>query len=302
MVWGDPDVVHAHVDACLVHNSMVATMRNRQASGNQSHSTSTLELDVDVEEDAEVNVDLDGPRDTDDLWEETTTPEGHIGLRLRLGGVGSASRGAAQRLGFVVGSSGSGSLGRRGIGGVNNDDSEMDMDVDVDVDGDDEGAFGTVQFGEEDVIRLTAAGNGGQGGGEEADVDVDGEGEVETEVESERPEKKLSPLQQAERELSRAKIAGDAQATIRALETLLQLRSFPRPNAPSAPSTAMPSSATTNQSTCRICLDTYIEPTVSTGCWHVCCKECWLRCLGSTKLCPICMRITGVGELRRVYI
>jgi hypothetical protein len=54
--------------------------------------------------------------------------------------------------------------------------------------------------------------------------------------------------------------------------------------------------------TCRICLDAYTDPTVSTGCWHTCCRECWLQCLGSTRLCPICKRITGVGELRRIYL
>jgi hypothetical protein len=53
---------------------------------------------------------------------------------------------------------------------------------------------------------------------------------------------------------------------------------------------------------CRICLEQYTEPTVSTGCWHTCCRECWLRCLGSTKLCPICKRITGATDLRRVYL
>jgi hypothetical protein len=53
---------------------------------------------------------------------------------------------------------------------------------------------------------------------------------------------------------------------------------------------------------CRICLDPYTEPTTSTGCWHTCCRECWLRCLGVTKLCPICQRITGAHELRRVYL
>ena len=53
---------------------------------------------------------------------------------------------------------------------------------------------------------------------------------------------------------------------------------------------------------CRICLDAYEEPTVSTGCWHACCRECWLRCLGSTKLCPICKRITEAVDLRRIYL
>jgi hypothetical protein len=53
---------------------------------------------------------------------------------------------------------------------------------------------------------------------------------------------------------------------------------------------------------CRICLDPYTEPTLSTGCWHTCCRECWLRCLGSTKLCPICKRITCATDLRRIYL
>ncbi|KAJ7284092.1 hypothetical protein C8J57DRAFT_1294374, partial [Mycena rebaudengoi] len=55
-------------------------------------------------------------------------------------------------------------------------------------------------------------------------------------------------------------------------------------------------------SLCRICIESYTDPTVSTGCWHTCCKECWLRCLGSTKLCPICKRITAATDLRRVYL
>ncbi|KAF8260629.1 hypothetical protein EI94DRAFT_886650 [Lactarius quietus] len=53
---------------------------------------------------------------------------------------------------------------------------------------------------------------------------------------------------------------------------------------------------------CRICLEAYSEPTVSTGCWHACCSACWLRCLKATGLCPICKRITVAGELRRIYL
>ena len=60
--------------------------------------------------------------------------------------------------------------------------------------------------------------------------------------------------------------------------------------------------STRTSSLCRICLDPYTEPTVSTGCWHTCCRECWLRCLGSTKLCPICKRITAAADLRRIYL
>lgn len=54
--------------------------------------------------------------------------------------------------------------------------------------------------------------------------------------------------------------------------------------------------------TCRICLSPYTDPTVSTGCWHTCCATCWLKCLGATKLCPLCQRITSASELRRVYL
>jgi len=53
---------------------------------------------------------------------------------------------------------------------------------------------------------------------------------------------------------------------------------------------------------CRICLEPYTEPTASTGCWHTCCRLCWLKCLGTTKLCPICKRITAAADLRRIYI
>ncbi|KAG8753142.1 hypothetical protein FRC12_011663 [Ceratobasidium sp. 428] len=53
---------------------------------------------------------------------------------------------------------------------------------------------------------------------------------------------------------------------------------------------------------CRICLDAFIEPVVSTGCWHLFCRECWLQSLGSTKYCPICKRITSTSNLRKVYL
>ncbi|KAG9127397.1 hypothetical protein FRC07_014342 [Ceratobasidium sp. 392] len=53
---------------------------------------------------------------------------------------------------------------------------------------------------------------------------------------------------------------------------------------------------------CRICLDAFVEPVVSTGCWHLFCRECWLQSLGSTKYCPICKRITSTSNLRKVYL
>lgn len=63
-------------------------------------------------------------------------------------------------------------------------------------------------------------------------------------------------------------------------------------------SLADPSSSTT----CRICLEPYTDPTCSVACWHVFCNSCWLRCLGTTSLCPICKHISLASNLRRVYL
>lgn len=68
------------------------------------------------------------------------------------------------------------------------------------------------------------------------------------------------------------------------------------------PEDSLPTGSSSTSPVCRICLDPYEDPTVSTGCWHTCCKWCWLRCLGSTKLCPICKRITVPSDLRQIYL
>ena len=53
---------------------------------------------------------------------------------------------------------------------------------------------------------------------------------------------------------------------------------------------------------CNICLGSYNTPLVSTVCWHVSCQECWLRALGSKKLCPQCKVIIQAKHLRRIYL
>lgn len=97
--------------------------------------------------------------------------------------------------------------------------------------------------------------------------------------------------------------SGDKDKIISLLTQKLQLQpysSFPISN----PSQQQPSSSSLSQSapTCRICLEGYTDPTTSVACWHVFCNECWLRCLGSTKLCPICKHISSASQLRRVYL
>ncbi|XP_029442358.1 E3 ubiquitin-protein ligase Rnf220-like isoform X1 [Rhinatrema bivittatum] len=52
---------------------------------------------------------------------------------------------------------------------------------------------------------------------------------------------------------------------------------------------------------CHICLESYTVPLTSIQCWHIHCEQCWLRTLGSKKLCPQCSTITSPADLRRVY-
>ncbi|XP_075061905.1 E3 ubiquitin-protein ligase Rnf220-like [Mixophyes fleayi] len=57
-----------------------------------------------------------------------------------------------------------------------------------------------------------------------------------------------------------------------------------------------------NTHTCHICLDAYSVPVASIQCWHIHCEGCWLRALGTKKLCPQCNTITSPSDLRRVYL
>ncbi len=53
---------------------------------------------------------------------------------------------------------------------------------------------------------------------------------------------------------------------------------------------------------CPVCWETLKMPAVaSVNCWHVCCEECWLRQLGTKRLCPQCSTITNPEDLRKVY-
>ncbi|KAI7902203.1 uncharacterized protein BX663DRAFT_512083 [Cokeromyces recurvatus] len=53
---------------------------------------------------------------------------------------------------------------------------------------------------------------------------------------------------------------------------------------------------------CLICLEPYKTPLTSIVCWHVHCEQCWLRTLGTKKLCPQCQKITTPADLRRIYL
>ncbi|TFK43780.1 hypothetical protein BDQ12DRAFT_709471 [Crucibulum laeve] len=202
---------------------------------------------------------------------------------------------------------------RGGTGFHTRDRHAEDVDEEIDIDGDDT-AFGDAQFTEGDILPINFTRQD-----VEEDIEVESEGEEEEEAQIEKKSlrdlvaegkivRRATPLEgvtalkakmdevmgladtdKMELAVRGARKRGDKNALITALENKVkQLES-------------MRVSSSTSL-LCRICIDPYNEPTVSTGCWHTCCRECWLRCLGSTKLCPICKRITGATDLRRVYL
>ncbi|KAF8914230.1 hypothetical protein CPB84DRAFT_1758762 [Gymnopilus junonius] len=246
-VRGDQDVLDAHVDSCLAHESQ----RLEEARQRELLHQRAME---------------------EDTWNMADDHSNYVG-------------------------------DVRGAGFYHRNDEEC-VEEEVDIDGDDQIVFGEAQFTEGDIVPIS-------GRIEEIDVDVDVEIEGDNDDEAQQAQKSLrdliaagkrkspqvattpdvshsSEVDKIELAILNARQRGDEGDLISALENKIRLLE-------SAPST-------TAALLCRICIDPYTEPTVSTGCWHTCCKECWLRCLGSTKLCPICKRITGASDLRRVYL
>ncbi|KAG1833522.1 hypothetical protein EV424DRAFT_1365710 [Suillus variegatus] len=250
VVRGDRDVVEAHVDACLVHES--------------------ARLERERLQDEEEDLDIGG---------------GGGSVRTRV--ITSASL--------------------RGTGIHVRTSNSLDVEDEVDIDGEDEAVFGEAQFGEADVLALPSSDRDLHAENEDIDVDTDGhlgtvqerqtlrhlvvEGKVLLKRADSIQNNVIQPIgmDQLDLDIITARSRNDPSALILALENKLQ---------------ALESNtgSTSSPSLCRICLSHYTEPTVSTGCWHTCCRECWLRCLGATKLCPMCQRITSATELRRVYM
>ena len=44
-------------------------------------------------------------------------------------------------------------------------------------------------------------------------------------------------------------------------------------------------SNTRSNSTCQICSESYKQAMISVNCWHVHCRNCWLRSLSNEKFC-----------------
>ncbi|KAG7447575.1 uncharacterized protein BT62DRAFT_966570 [Guyanagaster necrorhizus] len=196
----------------------------------------------------------------------------------------------------------------RGTGFHTRNRNEQDIEEDIDIDGDDE-AFGCPQFTEGDILGPAPA--------PEIEVDVDieneGHGSVATTLRDLVAEGKVTKgkekihggLDAVKAKMDEVMGVGEADRMDRAILTARHSSNRPALIKALEEKVTFLEATRVSSSTsllCRICLDPYNEPTVSTGCWHTCCRECWLRCLGSTKLCPICKRITGATDLRRVYL
>ncbi|PPQ78209.1 hypothetical protein CVT25_015528, partial [Psilocybe cyanescens] len=254
VVRGDQDVLDAHVDACLAHESQrLEEARQREAIHQRA---------------------------MEEHWEDLSDNGGYVG-------------------------------DVRGAGFHRREDDEC-VDEDIDIDGDDQVIFGEAQFTERDIVPVNQP---REDIDEDAEVEIEGDDDDEAQEEQrtlrdlvaagKAPKRRITgqtdeggPLHadvvgmtettKSELAILSARQRGDKIALVVALENKIKL---------------MESTASSSSSLlCRICIDPYTEPTVSTGCWHTCCKECWLKCLGSTKLCPICKRITGATDLRRIYL
>lgn len=125
-VRGDRDVVEAHVDACLAHESRRAEVEwQRERSGGLVRGNEDPDVDVDI--------------DADTGWD--AVGEGSVRTRVIT------------------------NAGLRGTG-IHIRPSAMDTEDDIDIDGTDDTVFGDAQFGEADVLKVELKGEVDAGGAE----------------------------------------------------------------------------------------------------------------------------------------
>ncbi|CAE6387792.1 unnamed protein product [Rhizoctonia solani] len=198
-----------------------------------------------------------------------------------------------------------------------------DVDEDLDVDGDEDTVlYGESQFFESDIIAGDEVGSDSR---QMSPADTDEQSarllrelvaarkmvmtQRDVDVEGEEEDERVSIGSSADTSMTwpPAPTGDGKDAQIEALLAQVKQLESALEQAKSQPA-VLPkgrSSEGTNDAAltvCRICLDPFMEPVVSTGCWHLFCRECWLRSLGSTKYCPICKRITSTSNLRKVFM
>lgn len=145
--------------------------------------------------------------------------------------------------------------------------SKIDREVDIEDMGDDPGDVDDTEVDEDAEIDLE-----GDGDDDDDDDDVDEDDETESD--------RVNAM------ISSAFASGDTKLVIDALRAKIKHLESASKNAP----------------TCLICLDPYTVPLTSIVCWHVHCEACWMKTLGSKKLCPQCQKITLPKDLRRIYL
>ncbi|KAI1319783.1 hypothetical protein EDD11_003168 [Mortierella claussenii] len=115
---------------------------------------------------------------------------------------------------------------------------------------------------------------------DDEEIDEDAEIDLEGEDDEEDEEHRVNAM------ISNAFASGDTKLVIDALRSKIKHLESAHKNVP----------------TCLICLEPYTVPLTSIVCWHVHCEACWMKTLGSKKLCPQCQKITLPKDLRRIYL
>ncbi|KAG0221458.1 hypothetical protein B0O80DRAFT_435898 [Mortierella sp. GBAus27b] len=113
------------------------------------------------------------------------------------------------------------------------------------------------------------------------DDDMDDDEEIDLEGIDEEDEK-----ERVDALINAAFASGDTKLVIEALRSKIKHLESANKSVPS----------------CLICLEPYTVPLTSIVCWHVHCEACWMKTLGSKKLCPQCQKITLPKDLRRIYL
>ncbi|KAF8930148.1 hypothetical protein EDD21DRAFT_364109 [Dissophora ornata] len=117
--------------------------------------------------------------------------------------------------------------------------------------------------------------------GDRDDEEVDEDAEIDLEGDDEGDEEHRVNMM-----VSSAFASGDTRLVIDALRSKIKHLETANKSVPS----------------CLICLEPYAVPLTSIVCWHVHCEACWMKTLGSKKLCPQCQKITLPKDLRRIYL
>lgn len=60
--------------------------------------------------------------------------------------------------------------------------------------------------------------------------------------------------------------------------------------------------ANTKAVSCPTCQHRMTTPVLNVSCWHLKCEKCWLKAVGTKKVCSICSGPASVKELRKVHI